>query len=489
MKQYLSRKYFIILVSLFYLFPLSLIASDDVYSMGVDVDNDGVIGISDVTALIDFLLTGDGELGDVNNDGLVTIDDAVYLIDQLLTPAPSIPYTLILNRDSVKVEIGKRFLLMATIEPNDVRDLSISWHSTDNSIAKVSKSGNYASVEAVSVGECDIVGEWMGLQASCHVEVIPVELKSITLENDYLMMRVDESRTMHVTLTPSNVDTQDLVWLSSDSNVAKIHEGVVTAVGPGVCEVMVQCQGKQATCKIAVLKTVIVNGVSFDMMPVEGGTFMMGAASGEFEAMSYESPQHKVTLSDYFIGLTEVTQEMWHSVMNYTPGHFKRNPKHPVENVSWEDCQEFIKKLNEMTGLRFHLPTEAQWEFAARGGNQSLGFKFAGGENINELGWYYINSGKLGEDDPNYGTHDVALMKPNELNLYDMTGNVREWCNDYYSPYSAADQVDPQGPAIGSMVVYRGGSWNDYASCCRVAFRYPEYLATKNDKTGLRLAL
>lgn len=471
-----------------------LFAADEPSGLSGDVDNDGVVGISDVAMLVDLLLVGEVDpsvyqQADVNNDGLVTINDAIELIDSLLTPIPGVQYTLTLNRDSVRIEKGKRFLLMATFSPEDEPNKFVIWYSSDNSIATVTKTGNYASVEAKAIGECDIIGEWMGAQAVCHVEVIPVELSSITLEDKYLTMNVDESRTMVVTLTPNTVDITDLVWSSSDINVVKVDGGVVTAVGPGVCDITVQCQGKQASCKIAVMKTVIVNGVPFDMLPVEGGTFMMGAAQGEIEAMSYESPRHQVTLSDFMIGQTEVTQEMWHAVMNYTPGHFKRNPKHPVENVSWEDCQEFIKKLNEMTGLQFHLPTEAQWEYAARGGNQSLGFKFAGGGDISEVAWYYNNSGKLGEEHQDYGTHDVGLLKPNELNLYDMSGNVREWCKDYYSPYSAADQVDPQGPAIGSMIVYRGGSWNDNAVNCRIAFRYPEYIATKNDKTGLRLAL
>ena len=492
-KQHFLGKCFIILVSiLLCMVPLMLIAADEANSLRGDIDGDNKLGIGDVAELIDHLLADDMtpsmcQQADVNNDGQVSVDDIVELIDMLLTP--EVQYVLTLSQDSVRIEKGKRIILRATIGPDSVVDKTITWRSTDESIARVEANANEACIEAMAVGECDVVGEWKGVQTVCHVAVLPVALDSIAIEADYLTMRVDETKTLGVRVTPSTASIDDMIWLSSDSGVVAVDDGVLTAVGDGICDIVVRCQGLQVSCKVAVFKTVVVNGVPFEMLPVEGGSFMMGATSGEHEALSYEVPQHHVTLSDYMIGQTEVTQEQWHAVMNYTPGHFKGNPKHPVENVTWEDCQEFISKLNEMTGLNFHLPTEAQWEYAARGGNRSLGFKFAGSNDVTEVGWYYSNSGKLGASDPNYGTHDVAQLKPNELNLYDMTGNVREWCQDYYAPYSAVSQVDPLGPATGSMRLYRDGSWNDYIIYCRVAFRYPDYVTTKNDKTGLRLAL
>ncbi len=172
--------------------------------------------------------------------------------------------------------------------------------------------------------------------------------------------------------------------------------------------------------KPAISQTFTVNGVSFKMIFVEGGTFTMGAtAELESDALGGEKPTHRVTLSSYMIGETEVTQELWQAVMGGNPSLHK-GARNPVEWVSWNDCQEFIDKLNRLTGRKFGLPTEAQWEYAARGGNRSKGYKYSGSNNIDELAWY----------DGNSGTHLVATKKPNELGIYDMSGNLWEWCQD-----------------------------------------------------------
>ncbi len=224
-----------------------------------------------------------------------------------------------------------------------------------------------------------------------------------------------------------------------------------------------------------------VNGVSFKMIRVEGGTFMMGATNEQgSDADDDEKPVHQVTLSDYYIGETQVTQALWQAVMGSNPSDFK-GANRPVENVSWNDCQEFIRKLNELTGKRFRLPTEAEWEFAARGGKKSKGYKYSGSNNINEVAWYDGNSGG--------GTKDVKTKSANELGLYDMSGNVWEWCNDWYDTYPSSPQTNPQGLSSGSGRVCRGGSWSYDAASCRSAFRLhftPTYGAIN---LGLRLAL
>lgn len=227
-------------------------------------------------------------------------------------------------------------------------------------------------------------------------------------------------------------------------------------------------------------KVYTVNGVSFKMIPVEGGTFTMGATAEQgSNANDNEKPTHQVTLSNFSIGETEVTQELWQAVMGSNPSYFSGNQQ-PVEKVSWNDCQTFITKLNQLTGANFRLPTEAEWEFAARGGNKSLGYKYAGGNTIGDVAWYDNNSSSK--------THAVAQKQPNELGLYDMSGNVSERCQDGYGSYGSAAQTNPTGPANASSRVYRGGSWRGGAWYCRVSYRDSGTPTYTFDSVGLRLA-
>jgi len=225
-----------------------------------------------------------------------------------------------------------------------------------------------------------------------------------------------------------------------------------------------------------------VGGVTFTMVYVEGGSFIMGATAEQgSDAESTEKPAHQVTLSSYAIGQTEVTQALWQAVMGYNPSDFQGKLTRPVEQVSWNDCQTFITKLNEMTGKRFRLPTEAEWEFAARGGNLSLGYKYSGSNNINEVAWYKSNSGNE--------TKPVATKAPNELGLYDMSGNVCEWVQDWWGNYSSTAQTNPNGPESGSRRVIRGGSWFYESAPCRVSRRFGNAPEDCWHGRGLRLAL
>ena len=224
-----------------------------------------------------------------------------------------------------------------------------------------------------------------------------------------------------------------------------------------------------------------VNGVSFEMVYVEGGSFDMGATSEQgSDAWDSEYPVHSVTLSGYYIGKCEVTQELWEAVMGSNPSYFK-GAQNPVEQVSWNGCQEFISRLNSLTGRTFRLPTEAEWEYAARGGNQSLHYKYSGSDNIGNVAWCNGNSGS--------STHAVGTKSPNELGIYDMSGNVWEWCSDWYGGYSAGAQTNPQGPSSGSYRVLRGGSWNGSARSCRVSYRGSTDPGNSNSLYGLRLVL
>ena len=239
----------------------------------------------------------------------------------------------------------------------------------------------------------------------------------------------------------------------------------------------------------ALVNSFTVNGVTFAMVPVDGGSFLMGATPEQgSDASSREKPVHQVTLSPYYIGQTEVTQELWIAVMGNNPSYFTGSQL-PVERVSWEDCQAFIAVLNDMTGQNFRLPTEAEWEFAARGGNGSQGYKYSGSDNLATVAWYSYNDSWELRGTGYYGTHPVSTREPNELHIYDMSGNVHEWCQDRYGDYSNGEQIDPIGPATGTARVYRGGNWYFDDWFCRVSFRNGLSPTSSNYGIGFRLAL
>ena len=237
-----------------------------------------------------------------------------------------------------------------------------------------------------------------------------------------------------------------------------------------------------------------VDGICFNMVYVEGGTFMMGAQSDDEgeenydpEADSDEGPVHKVTLSDYHIGETPVIQGLWEAVMGDNPS-CNEGFDYPVDNVSWDDCQDFLKKLNKKLlhqlpqGRKFRLPTEAQWEFAARGGNESEGYLYCGSDDIDDVAWY--------DDNCDNETHSVMEKEANELGLYDMSGNVWEWCQDWYDDnYEDEDQYNPKGSKKREYRVRRGGGFDNPSNLCRVTCRFWGESEDGYYYLGLRLVL
>ena len=219
------------------------------------------------------------------------------------------------------------------------------------------------------------------------------------------------------------------------------------------------------------VETITVNGVSFDMIKVEGGTYKMGDENSSY---SSEKPAHNETIATFQIGKTEVTQELWQAVMGTNPSNFKGEANLPVEKVSWTDCNTFITKLNAATGKNFRLPTEAEWEYAARGGNKSQGYTYSGSNTIGDVAWTSENASSK--------THPVAQKKANELGIYDMSGNVWEWTSDKYS-------TDYSQPRTSSNRVDRGGSWSSTAPGSRVAIRNNFGESNTGNNLGLRLAL
>ena len=239
------------------------------------------------------------------------------------------------------------------------------------------------------------------------------------------------------------------------------------------------------------VRTYYANGVSFQMVEVRGGTVTMGATAEQgSDALEWEKPTHQVTLSSYMIGKTEVTQELWEAVMGKSLSQIASElnretygvgSNYPMYNVSWKDCQAFITKLNALAGKNFRLPTEAEWEFAARGGNNSRGYKYSGSNTVDDVAWYRDNSSDK--------IHPVATKAPNELGIYDMSGNVWELCSDWFDSYSSSSQYNPTGLNRGSVLVHRGGSWINDAGYCRVSNRGFYHPARRSSGLGLRLAL
>ena len=229
--------------------------------------------------------------------------------------------------------------------------------------------------------------------------------------------------------------------------------------------------------------TVAANGVPITMQRVEGGSFVMGATPDQHDPDTYtDKPAHLVFLSPFYIAATEVTSRLWHAVMQDSaillPSGYHMNP---VAFVSWYDAQEFVRRLDSITGLPFRLPTEAEWEYAARGGNKSRHYRFAGGDKADSVGWTYAAAGQW--------THPVARKQPNELGLYDMTGNVAEWCHDRYGPYRLNTDPDPCGADTGCCRIVRGGSYDECAANSHLSVRRWYAPETQVGYIGFRVAL
>lgn len=229
------------------------------------------------------------------------------------------------------------------------------------------------------------------------------------------------------------------------------------------------------------IKSYTVNGVTFKMIGVKGGSFSMGSAEGAAGAEKDEYPVHKVTVGNFYIAETEVTQELWTAVMGSNPSGYTDDAQLPVESVTWFDCLDFIEKLNELTGATFRLPTEAEWEYAARGGLYSKGFLYSGSDTLANVGWY--------KDNAKERPQKVKQLAPNELGLYDMSGNIWEWCNDWLGDYTAEEVDNPQGAQEGRLRVMRGGCWLVDAVLCRSADRCSGAPRGGGCIAGLRLAM
>jgi len=220
-----------------------------------------------------------------------------------------------------------------------------------------------------------------------------------------------------------------------------------------------------------------------EFMLIPPGTFLMGSPDSDVSnptAFANETPAHHVTISQpFYLGQYQVTQAQWKALMGNNPSQFTSNPDRPVDSVSWDDVQMFIKQLNEREGLLYRLPTEAEWEYAARAGTTTAYCFGDDRRRLGEYAWYKENAGAQ--------THPVGTQQPNAWGLYDMHGNVWEWVQDWYGDYAPEPVTDPQGPTSGSFRVFRGGSWNLVAWCCRSAFRHFDARGIRYGDLGFRL--
>ena len=312
-----------------------------------------------------------------------------------------------------------------------------------------------------------------------------VLVTGVTLNKTELTLEQGKTESLIATVLPSDATNQAISWSSSNPAVASVlPSGLVTALSKGTATIQVSTQDgvKTASCVVTVLPP--PHPAEPELVLVEGGTFMMGADDSDADAFPAERPAHQVTLSSFKISKYEVTQKQWVALMGTNPSGFK-GENLPVENVSWDDVQEFIQRLNAATEKNYRLPTEAEWEYAARGGNKSKGYKYSGSNDVDAVVWYSGNS--------NGTTHAVGTKAPNELGIYDMTGNVDEWCQDWFDIdyYSYSPVNNPTGASTGTDRCCRGGGWCWTARQSRVTYRAmtrPNQ-GTNGEHYGFRLAI
>jgi len=384
-----------------------------------------------------------------------------------------------LNPVTLALIIDETATLTATVLPGDAVNKVVTWESSNHNVATVDNNGE-VTAKAEGKAIITVTTKEGNYKATCVVTVIDpvVSVTGITLIPTTLSLVVTETATLVATVLPENADNKAISWENSNSDVVTLDNGkvIAKAAGTAIITVITEEGGYTAICEITVIKPYYVEP---EMVFVEGGTFIMGCTDGECE-YTWELPAHQVTVSSFQIAKYLVTQKQWETIMGNNPSRFKGDDL-PVERVSWYDIQEFIQKLNFITGKNYRLPTDAEWEFAARGGNKSQGYKYSGSNNLNEVAWHGYNSGGT--------THPVGTKAPNELGIYDMSGNVREWCSDWYEDYTDVPQTNPIGPATGSHRVLRNGGWGNGGLMYRVSFRAPSPPDRCYDMDGFRLVL
>lgn len=311
-----------------------------------------------------------------------------------------------------------------------------------------------------------------------------VHVTKVKLDFEELILTKGESKMLKAEVLPSNASNNRVIWQSSDEKIAVVNSnGEVKAISAGlsIITVITEDGNKKATCKVLVKSNsegadCNIGGVAFEFVEIPKGSFMMGAPDTEKKSDYDEKPLHKVNLNGFYMCKYEITQAQWKAVMgaDNNPSHFKGDSL-PVEKVSWENVEQFIKKLNQLTGKQYRLPTEAEWEYACRAGTTTP--FFTGGnittDQANYNGNYPYNGNPKGEYREK--TVKVDTFAPNAWGLYNMCGNVSEWCNDLYQEnyYKNSPEDNPSGPKENddNYRVCRGGAWCLFGKVCRSADR------------------
>ena len=356
-----------------------------------------------------------------------------------------------------------------TSETQQLQTLTIKYSPSSAMVLvdnKLVKGSNGVAKTSLPIGQHSFVVACDGYES----EEGMVKLKPTAPSNLQITLSKEEASAsqMPQTVLPQQTQIQQLVEQNQtvSSTTSALNSSVLNNSGNSSGEIIV---------------IPVRNGLNIEMVKVEAGSFDMGATPEMQNPEEDERTVHRVTLTNnYYIGKYEVTQALWQALMVSNPSYSKGDHL-PVENVSWNDCQYFLTTLNVSTGKHFRLPTEAEWEYAAKGGNKSRGYQYSGSNILGDVAWYGDNSGSR--------THAVGTKRPNELGIYDMTGNVWEWCQDWYDNYSSSPQFNPTGAICGSGRVYRGGSWDSSARLCRSSYRG---VITPDDHyvfLGLRLVL
>jgi formylglycine-generating enzyme required for sulfatase activity len=355
------------------------------------------------------------------------------------------------------VEFAGEFLTNAIVKRNDYE----AYERTKDFLQLISKEQEYQRSGAVSEDQIASLGKQLGVQLVCAV-IIGVA------DGQYF-------------ISAKLIDVET-AGIESSSRPQLFSAGDYAGFEKACEEVAASLFGASSSASDNISGNIQRRLAEPEMVFVQGGTFWMGCSDEQgSDCYNDEKPLYSVTLNNFYIGKYEVTQAQWEAVMEDNPS---ANMGHdlPVENVSWEEVQKFIRKLNAMTGKNYRLPTEAEWEYAARGGNQSRGYKYSGSNNVDEVAWYENNSEEK--------THQVGTKKANELGIYDMSGNVFECCQDWYDNkyYKKKYQMNPSGASSGILRVNRGGSWNNRARSCRAANRSFNPPYNRDSDLGFRLA-
>ena len=394
---------------------------------------------------------------------------------------------------AISIEVGKTATLTATLTPSNATNPNISWSSLQTNIATVNPQGIVTGRNAGTATIHAMAADGSGTSSTKSVTVTnppPAEVKatSITISpSGTIFIESGKTTTLTATVSPTNATNMSVTWSSLHESIATVNsQGIVTGRSAGTATIHAMAadgSGITATKSVTITQPVSAQTtrvVEPQLVFVQGGTFTMGGTSEQgSDAFDREKPTHRVTLSSYYIGKYPVTQKEWISVMGSNPSFFKGDNL-PVEMVDWDDVQEFIRKLNAATGKRYRLPTESEWEYAARGGSRSGNYKYSGSNNVNDVAWYWGNSGGK--------TQPVGTKAGNELGIHDMSGNVYEWCSDWYGGYTSASKTNPTGPSTGSSRVFRGGNFSSLAALVRVSYRNggaPDY---RFNGIGFRLA-